>query len=498
MNNHNYYFKILRKINNSINSLLKRNLNKLNYIFKKEGLLNFLSFKRTFVFFLVLLTFIFSYLSTPYFYNSEKLVTNIKNQLLKNLNLDFNLSANYSYNFFPKPYFIFKNSSIQSQIENLGEIKIYISLNNLLFPSRIKIQDITLSKTNFYLDKKNYDFFFKLLNNDFSFFKLKIKNSNIFYKNIENDVLFINKINELKYFYDTKDLENILLADNEIFNISHKIKIKHDNIKKKIISRINLDFINLQIQNDLKYENLEKREGLLKIIYNKKKSEGTYNYKKDFFEFNFFDKSIDQNFKYNGFVNLKPFFSEISGNLNKINLDILLNSNSILIHFLKTGLLNSNNLNIVTKINSKKTSSFKDLVNLALKIKISEGMIDINDTKFSFKNYADIKLTNSLLYTNNNNLILDALVSVDINNVNDVYKIFQTPRNKRKEIKKVEFNLNYNFDQRIVNFNGVKVDDLENEKINKNLNQIILKDNKLQNKIYIKNLVNQVIKNYAG
>ena len=125
-------------------------------------------------------------------------------------------------------------------------------------------------------------------------------------------------------------------------------------------------------------------------------------------------------------------------------------------------------------------------------------MIDINDTKFSFKNYADIKLTNSLLYTNNNNLILDALVSVDINNVNDVYKIFQTPRNKRKEIKKVEFNLNYNFDQRIVNFNGVKVDDLENEKINKNLNQIILKDNKLQNKIYIKNLVNQVIKNYAG
>ena len=351
---------------------------------------------------------------------------------------------------------------------------------------------------NFNLNKKNYDFFFKLLDNDFSFFTLKVKNSNIFYRNIKNDVLFINKINELKYFYDTKNSINILLANNEIFNIPYNIELKNDNSKKQIISKINLDFINFNIENNFNYKNLEKN-GLVKVTYNKKKSEGTYIYKKNFLKFSFFDKSLDQNFKYDGFINLKPFFSNFSGNLDKINLDILLNSNSILVQFLKSGLLNSKNLNIISNINSKKTSSFRDLVNLALKVKVSEGLFDLNETKFSFKDYADIKITDSLLYTNNNNLIFDALISVNINNINDIYKMFQTPLNNRKEIKKIEFSLSYNFDQRIANLNNIIINDLIlDQKINKNINPIILKDTSLQNRIYIKKLVNQAIKDYVG
>jgi len=124
--------------------------------------------------------------------------------------------------------------------------------------------------------------------------------------------------------------------------------------------------------------------------------------------------------------------------------------------------------------------------------------LDINETKFSLKNYADFKITDSLLYTNNNNLILDALISINIKDFNEVYKIFQTPRGNRKEIKKIEFNLSYNFDQQTANLNGIKVDNLINEKVNKTLNQIILKDKNLQNKIYLKNLVNQAIKSYVG
>jgi hypothetical protein len=497
MSKHNYFVRILRKINNFINSLLKKNLNKLNFLFEKDKLLTFLGFKRTFVFFLVLLFSIFSYLSIPYLYNSQKLLINIKNQLSKNLNLDFNLSNNYSYNLFPKPNFTFENRSSLNQIESSGEIKIYISLKYLLFPSKIKIENITFNKMNFNLDKENYDFFIKLLENDYSNFTLKVNNSYIFYKNIENDVLFINKINELKYFYDTKNLENILLADNVIFNIPYKTEIKNNIVKKQIISKLNLDFINLQIENIFNYKNFEK-DGLIRINHNHKKSEGLYNLKKNFFKFNLLDKSLDQNFEYNGFINLKPFFSEFLGDLDKMNLDVLLNSNSIFLQFLKTGLLNSKNLNINTNINAKQTTSFRDLINLALTVKIDRGLMDINETKFSLKNYADFKITNSLIYTNNNNLILDALISINIKDSNRVYMILQTPRSNRKEIKKIEFNLSYNFDQMTANLNGIKVDDLINEKVNKSLNQIILKDNNLQNKIYLKNLVNQAVSDYSG
>ena len=497
MNNHNFFVKILVKLNNFINSQLKKNLNKLNFLFEKDKLLAFLSFKRIFIFNLVLFFSFFSYLSIPYLYDSKKLVVNIKNQLSQNLNLDFNLSNNYKYNLFPRPNFEFEAGSFLNQVESRGEIKVYISPKHLLFPNKIEIEDIIFNKTNFNLNKENYNLFINLLNSNFSNFTLKIKNSNVFYKNIENDVLFINKINELKYSYDIKNSENVLLAENEIFNIPYEIKVTDDSIKEKIISKISFNFINLQIENSFNYS-LYKKNGLIKLIHNKNKSEGSYKFEKNLFNFNYLDKSQDQNYKYNGFVSFKPFFSEFSGNMDELNSDILLNSNSILAQLLKTGILNSKNLNINTKINAKKISSFRDLINFSLSARISEGLIDINGTKFDLKNYADFKITDSLIYVDNNNLILDTLISINIKDFNEIYKIFQTPLKNRKKIKKIEFNLSYNFDQQTANLNAIKVDDVINKSVNETLNQLIFKDNQLQNRIYFKNLANKAIKAYSG
>ena len=92
MNNHNFFVKILAKLDNLINSQLKKNLNKLNFIFEKDKLLAFLSLKRIFILIMVLFVSLFSYLSAPHLYNNKKLVANIKNQLSESLNLDFNLS----------------------------------------------------------------------------------------------------------------------------------------------------------------------------------------------------------------------------------------------------------------------------------------------------------------------------------------------------------------------------------------------------------------------
>jgi disulfide oxidoreductase YuzD len=101
---------------------------------------------------------------------------------------------------------------------------------------------------NFNLNKENYNFFRELLINDFSKFTLTIKNSNIFYKNNENDVLFINKINQLKYFYDFKNFENIFSAENQIFNIPYKIKLRDNKYKKQIVSDISFDYLNLKLK----------------------------------------------------------------------------------------------------------------------------------------------------------------------------------------------------------------------------------------------------------
>ena len=318
-----------------------------------------------------------------------------------------------------------------------------------------------------------------------------------FYKNIVNDVLFINRIKDLKYFYDIKNLENVLLSKNEIFNIFYEIKVTDDPINEKIISKVNFKFINLQIENSYNYSSY-KKNGLIELIYNKNKSEGVYNLEKNTFNFNYLDKSKNQNYKYNGSISLKPFFSEFSGELNELSSDILLNSNSILVQLLKTGILNNDNLNINTKINAKQISSFRDVTNLLLSAKISEGLVDINETQLELKNYADFKITDSLIYTDNNNLILDALISINIKDSNEVYKIFQTPLKNRKKITKIQFNLIYNFDQQTANLNSIKVNDVINKNVNETLNQLIFKGTKLQNRIYIKNLANKAIEDYSG
>ena len=40
--------------------------------------------------------------------------------------------------------------------------------------------------------------------------KITIKNSNIFFKNKDDEVLFINKIDKSKFFYDSNNLKNSL------------------------------------------------------------------------------------------------------------------------------------------------------------------------------------------------------------------------------------------------------------------------------------------------
>ena len=48
------------------------------------------------------------------------------------------------------------------------------------------------------------------------------------------------------------------------------------------------------------------------------------------------------------------------------------------------------------------------------------------------------------------------------------------------------------------NLNNVKIDEIINEDVNKVLSEINFTMNRIQNRIYIKKLLNQVFKNYSG
>ena len=496
MSKDNHFVKLLKKINLIINSLLRKYLNKLNF----NNLTNITRSNKVFLFFVALVILFLSYLSIPHIYNKAEIKKELKSQLLNKFNTNFIFSKQFNYKFFPRPQFTIEDSSIinnQDKISDVKKITIYISLNKLISLKNITIKDVILENANFNFDQKNYNFFIKLLDNNFLENSFKVKDSKIFYRNLENEVLFINKIVNMNYYYDKNELHNIIYSENEIFNVPYSFEFVNDKIKNKIISKLNLSFLKLQIENEINY-NEDIKKGNLNFIHNKNRSSATYEFNKNLIVFDYFDQSTDPKFIYKGKINSNPFYSIFEGDIDKIDLSYLFKSNSFFIQLLKSEILNNKNLNIDLNINSKKISQLNNFINVLLNLKIKEGLIDIDNTKFSWDKYVDFKVSDSLLYLNNNNLILDGKLVAIIKNDKEIYKFLQTSKSLRPKINKLEFYFNYNFDQQVIYLNTIKVNDKISEKINNKLEKIILQKNKLQNKIYFKNIMKQAIEAYVG
>ena len=500
MSKHSYLSKFLKKISTLINSLIIKNSKKLNLKENKDKISQFATTKRVFTLIIVLLILSYSYLSLPILYDNSKLQSEIKNQLLKRYNVDLSFSSDMKYNLFPRPNFTFDNVQIlrdNAILAIVKEFRINLKINNFFSVKNLKIKDVFLKYARFDIYKKDLNFFIDLLNNDFSKSEIIILNSYVFVKDNEDEVLLINKINEMEYLYDNKKSQNILNIENEIFNIPYFIELYDDKDEKKFFSKIKINILKSIFETTYYYTENNKR-GEIDINKNKNKSKINFNFKDKKLIFNYEDKMKETNFDHKGIIYLKPFFLDISGKINKIDVSSLSDPNSVLLQFLKTDIFNNQNLNVSLNIKTDKILPYQKLVDLLLNLKIKEGLIDIDDSKVSWSNYADFEISESLIYVNNNNLTLDGKLNVEIKNYNEIYKFFQTPRNYRREVENINFDFSYNFDQEMINISNIEIDNLKNFKVGDILNKLVSQENVLQNRIYLKNLINRAIKAYAG
>ena len=496
MSKTNSFFKIIKNINKSINSLLEKNLNKL----KVKNFIKLAKSNKIFLTIVAVLILFLSYLSVPNIYNQNEISKRLKNDLLNSLQININFTTGLDYKFFPRPHFVSSDSSIllnQNIISEIKKIKIYLSLENLFSLKKIKVEEIVLENANFNLNKKNYNFFIKLLDNDFSNMKLKILNSNIFFKNMENEVLLINNILKAEYLYDTKNLKKILFSKNEIFNLPYLIELSNDKVEKKLYTRLNSELFRLQIDNHYFYDDKNKK-GSIEFIFNNLKSTSEYQINENLFEFKFFDKVENPKFFYEGKFNFKPFHSYINGNSNKLNISYLFESNAIIPQLLKTEILNNKNVDFNLNLNSNVIENLNDFENIQLRAKIKEGLIDIDNTILTWKNSAVFELLNSLIYIKDGELIIDGSLKINFINSKELYKFLLTPKNYRKKISQIDLNYTYNFDKKLISLKDIRVDNKLNKNLNETINSISFKNDRLQNKIYLKKLLNDAIKIYAG
>ena len=492
----NPFVKNLKNISKSINSLLEQNLNKLKF----DNLKILGSNNKIILTFVAVFVLFVSYILVPTFYKQADISSELKKELLSKLNLDFTFTKNIKYNFFPRPHFVSREAYIienQKNIAEINKIKIYVSLKNLFSPKNININQVILDNTNFELNNKNYNFFTKILDNNFLNINFEIKKSNIFFRNKENDVLFINKIKTLKYYYNTNELKNILYSENEIFNIPFSLEVINQKDEKKLDTKLNLGSLGLKIENVYNYGD-EIKSGSTTLHHKKNKSFVKYKTNKNVLEFSYYNNSEKKKFLYNGKLNFKPFYSNFEGDTEELNISYLFGTNAAIAELLRTSILNSKNIDFKLKINANKIQNKRNFVNLIIKSKIQEGLIDIDDTQIEWKNNSIIKFTDTLIFVRDGKLFLDGKSEISIKNVKNIYQFLLTPKNFRKKIKTIDFRFSYTFDEKVIVIRDIIIDGKYNDKVNKKLSNIYFRGSNLQNKIFFKNMTNQLLKAYAG
>ena len=496
MNKTKSFAKYLKNISNLINSLLERNLNKLNfknisYLFKNNKIILTI---------VALFVLCITYLSIPNFYQQSDIFKKLQTELKAKFGINIKFSKSIKYNFFPSPHFITTDSRIidnQNEISKIKKLKIFISYKDLFSLKNIKIQDLNFENANFYLTKKNYNFFLNLFNKNFKDGSLVIKNSNIFFKNLENEVLFINKILKMKYYYEKKELKNIFYSENEIFKIPFSIESFLNKNKNKVYSKINLNLMQMKIENELSIKD-EKKAGKSEFVLNKLKRIIEYQVDKNSFNFHIFDKREEPNITYKGKINLKPFYATLKGDLDKINLKYFFETNAIIVQLLKTEIFNHKNIDFKLNIDAENAYNNSNFKNIYFESKIQDGLIDTDNTKFKWKDFADFELLDTLVFVRDGDLVLDGKLKIKINDYKKVYKFLVTPKKYRDKIEQIDLNFTYNFDKKVAKLKDIQIDSKINQKVNKILNDVILKKNNFQNKIYFKNLLNEAIKSYSG
>ena len=173
-------------------------------------------------------------------------------------------------------------------------------------------------------------------------------------------------------------------------------------------------------------------------------------------------------------------------------------SNDIIAQLLKTEIFNNKNIDFKLSINADNLYNNTSFKNINLNSKIQDGLIDTDNSKFEWRNFANFEIFESLIFVRDGELVLDGKLKINVKDYKKVYKFLLTPKNYRNKIDQIDLNFTYNFNQKIAALKDIKIDNKINQNINKILSNVILKKDDLQNKIYFKNLLNAAIKSYAG
>ena len=200
---------------------------------------------------------------------------------------------------------------------------------------------------------------------------------------------------------------------------------------------------------------------------------------------------------YNGELSINPFDLNLNIELENHRISELFNFNQNLIEFIKSGLLFNNNISIKTFIIIKSNEKKEIFHNAKIIFNIVNGKINLDNSTFVNDKIGLIELSNSNLFLENNNLILNTDILFEVKNSDNLFSFLNTNKKSRKEIKNILINLNYDFLRNEIEFNNVKIN---NKVVSDQFLNVIdhFNDNNLINMVNTKLLINKLFSIYEG
>ena len=479
----------------SINDSLENYFSKLNFFKSNLRKNNILSNNRVFFGLSAVLILTLSYFLLPTLYNKDIAQVEIKNQILKKYNVSVKFNEKIRYGLLPKPHFVSKNLSILNGEKEIGIVKnfkVFIDFGNFFSINNLEVKDLVLNKTDFNLNKNDLFFFGKLLKIEPNENRIIFKKSNIFYKNLDEELLFLNKINNSKFYFDSYNLENVFTSKNEIFNIPYTLNIRNNKFKKNFFTKFNSKKIRLDIENDTNYAEASKK-GKLDMLFVNKNESVSYEINKNSLIFSSIGKK-----NFNGYFDFKPFYLKATFNYEGISAKDILKNDSVLVELLKSEILNNQNLNVNVDLNVNSITNIDYLNDLKLKLNLDQGDITFSKSRIMWRDDLEINLKEGLLNYDQNEISLIGKLIINVNNIDNFYKSFQIKKVHRKKMNRLELDFVYNFNKNKFIFDNVKIDNKSNIKLNQFLDNFNSTDKKFFNKIVFKNFINDFFSSYTG
>ena len=476
---------ITKRIESFFNLLDYFNKNKKKYLNSWQKSVD----KKIFFSLISTVIIVIGYFLLPAFYDQAKIKDQLKDQILQEYNFEVKLDEYFEYGLFPRPHFFIKDLEIKNDSKSISTskyTKIYISSKNNFEFNKIKIKNLSFLETEFRIDKSNINFFANLLKNESFNKNIEFTRNKLFFLDENENMIFFSELSKLNYFYQ-ENLLNKLTAKIEIFNLPISLKANYDTVKKIFFTKLDIDSLKLNIVNNSTFKtNL--LEGELNINYLNKDLKFKYDLKDQNLNFN------TANQKFSGEINIKPFFLSSNINLDNVNIKEIFKNDSLVINLLKSEILNNKSFNDRIEIVIDGLNDLNHVDRIKFEIKFEEGEIFFSNLNFIFKDSVTFNIDNVSSILDEDGLKFIGSINIGFKNMQNFYSHFQIIRNYRKNIDKITSNFIFNFDEKLFEFNELKISGIDKEVSDQYLRKFNSEKKDLFNKVIMRNTVKDFFK----